>query len=365
MDPSRESDLAEAHRLCDEGYACLEKRQFGLAQVLLEKARALAPDHPLIHYRLGLLFSDQGRAAEALAAFDTSLRLNPRDHKAHNNRGSMLQVLGLLPEAERAYRHALELRPDLEPPYVNLGKLLEQQRNMERAIEIYDLALNRGLDAELFGQHRATAAGVSTRRSPDRWVVATFDNFAPTFDAHLKKLQYDVPRQLEALLSPRVNGSLAIVDLGCGTGQVGVALAGKGHHVTGVDLSEKMLAQARARNVYQALVLGEIHASLRDMESAHFDAVFAADVFIYIGALEEVFLQIARIVRADGWFAFSTEEGAAPDYQLLATGRYAQSQDYIRRLADGTFDVVEARPTTIRMESAVPLPGRLYLLQRR
>ena len=55
-----------------------------------------------------------------------------------------------------------------------------------------------------------------------------------------------------------------------------------------------MLAQARARNVYEALELGEIHASLRDMESARFDAVFAADVFIYIGALEDVFLQIAQ-----------------------------------------------------------------------
>ena len=101
MELSRESDLGEADRLCDEGYACLEKRQFGLAQVLLEKARALAPDDPRIHYRLGLLFSDQGRAAEALSAFDASLRLNPHDHKAHNNRGSMLQVLGRLPEAER------------------------------------------------------------------------------------------------------------------------------------------------------------------------------------------------------------------------------------------------------------------------
>jgi len=364
---SRESEQGEANRLCEEGYASLEKRQFALAQMLLEKARALAPDNPQIHYTLGLLFSDQGRARDALAAFDLSLRLNPDDHKAHNNRGSMLQILGRLPEAEAAYRRALDLRPDLEPPYVNLGKLLEQQRNVERAIEIYDLAISRGLDTGLFGQHRATASGVSTSRSPDRWVISTFDNFAPTFDAHLEELQYQVPRQLAALLHPRVNGPLAILDLGCGTGQVGAALAaaGQGHHLTGVDLSAKMLAQAEARSVYQELRLGEIHASMRDIDTGRFDAIFAADVFIYIGALEDLFREAARILRFGGWFIFSTEDCDSPDYRLLATGRYAQSRAYIGRLAEAAFDVIEARATTIRMESGVPLPGRLYLLHKR
>ena len=118
----------------------------------------------------------------------------------------MLEILGRLPEAGKAFQRALELRPDLELPYVNLGKLLEQQGNMKRAVEIYDLAIARGLDPELFGQYRAAALGQSTQRSPDRWVSATFDNFAPTFDAHLDALQYDVPRRLAALLLPRAAG---------------------------------------------------------------------------------------------------------------------------------------------------------------
>jgi predicted TPR repeat methyltransferase len=359
----------EAGRLCDEGYASLERREFAMAQVLLEKARALEPDNAKIHYILGLLFSDQGRAREALSAFDASLRLNPDDHKAHNNRGSMLQILGRLAEAEAAFRRALDLRPDLEQPYVNLGKLLEQQGKVAMAIAIYDLAISRGLDAGLFGQHRATAAGVSTSRSPDRWVVATFDNFAPTFDAHLKELHYQVPRELAALLQPRAGGPLAILDLGCGTGLVGAALAeqgqGQGHRLTGVDLSPKMLAQAGARNVYQELRLDEIHASLRKIDAEQFDVVFAADVLIYIGALEELFREAARVLRTGGAFLFSTEECESQDYRLLATGRYAQSRAYIERLAEAAFDVVEARATTIRMESGVPLPGRLYMLNKR
>lgn len=41
---------------------------------------------------------------------------------------------------------------------------------------------------------------------------------------------------------------LDIVDVGTGTGEVALLLAGLGHHVTGVDLAEDMLAQARAKN---------------------------------------------------------------------------------------------------------------------
>ena len=355
----------EASRLCAEGYALLEQRRFGEARVLLERARTLAPDDARIHYNLGLLFSDLGRTRDALAAFDASLSLNPDDARAHNNRGSALQILKRLPEAGEAFRRALELRPDLELPYLNLGKLLEQQADMQGAVAIYDLAMARGLDHDLFGQNRAAALGESTPRSPDSWVSSTFDNFAPTFDAHLARLHYDVPRQLATLLRPPAAQPLSILDLGCGTGQVAAAMAGQGHRFVGVDLSAKMLAQAKARNIYARLDLAEVHSWLRNAETASFDVLCAADVLIYIGALEMLFREAARILRSGGWFAFSTEECSSMDYKLLATGRYAQSEQYIRRLAAESFAVVHADPTTIRIESGSPLPGRIYLLQKR
>ena len=167
------------------------------------------------------------------------------------------------------------------------------------------------------------------------------------------------------MLLPRVDQPLEILDLGCGTGLVGAALTRQKHRLIGVDLSQKMLAQAKARNVYETLHVGEVHAFLRNSDPARFDAVCAADVFIYIGALEELFAGVARVLRPGGWFAFSTEECAGIDYRLLPTGRYAQSENYIRRLAATAFTVVEANATTIRMETGSPLPGRLYLLQNR
>lgn len=42
-------------------------------------------------------------------------------------------------------------------------------------------------------------------------------------------------------------GRLKVLDVGCGTGEIGLLFAELGHHVTGLDLSEKMLAKAREK----------------------------------------------------------------------------------------------------------------------
>ncbi len=354
---------AEADRLCEEGYTLLEAGRFEEARALLLRARTLAPANPLVHYRLGLLYNDTARPDEALEALDTSLSLNPDNARAHNNRGVALQLLRRMPDAEKAFQRALDLSPELEVPYVNLGHLLEEQGKLREAVALYELAIARGLDASLFSHYVAAASAQVTDRAPDRFVTATFDNFAPTFDAHLRQLGYNAPSLLAAMVKSHVGRELDVLDLGCGTGHCGIALTQQTRYLVGVDLSEKMLAQARALGIYDDVHLSEVHTWLRSSEGARFDLVIAADVFPYIGALEELFHETARNLRPGGWFAFSTEECESTDYTLRPTGRYAQSEAYIRRLAEPTFAIVVADPTTIRLEMGNPLAGRLYLLQ--
>ena len=125
-----------------------------------------------------------------------------------------------------------------------------------------------------------------------------------------------------------------------------------------------MLALSRSRNVYDALVLAEVNGWLRKAESASLDVAIAADVFIYIGALEILFTEAARALRPSGWLVFSTEECVDDDFVLRPSGRYAQSEAYIRRLAHPTFAVREAESTVLRLEGTTPTLGRLFLLQR-
>lgn len=316
------------------------------------------------HYLLGLYYLDTRQLNPSLDAFDEAVRLDPRNAKAHNNRGSALEQLGRVAEAEHAFRRAQEVDPTLPQPYINLGHLLEQRGARAEAAAIYTRAIEQGLDREMFEQYRAAASGVDTEASPASWVRATFDNFAPAFDQRLRALGYSVPEDLARILLPALTSNVDILDLGCGTGFCGVAFASRKARLVGVDLSEKMLQQAAARRVYDELVIGEAVDYLGRCADASFDLVIAADVFVYFGSLEAAFAESARVLRLGGIFAFSTEEGRDRDFALLPTGRYAHSHDYVRRLAQDAFGIRREDPIIVRKEGERSLPGRLYILGR-
>ena len=354
----------DADALCDQASAHLEAGRMADCLRVLDKARAAAPDHARVEYLFGVYHMDAGRVPEALMALDASLRLDPTSAKAHNNRGSALQRLGRTAEAEAAFRRALELGPDLAPPYINLGHLLEARGDNAAAIALYDAAIARGLDRALFEQHRAAVARVTTKESPGSWVRATFDNFAPTFEGVLRSLGYRVPEDLAERVMPRLSEPADILDLGCGTGLCGAALAAARKSLTGVDLSPKMLQRTAERKLYDHLHESEVATFVAGCQSGAYDAIVAADVFIYIGELDAIFAHVARVLRTGGLFAFSIEEQDECDYMLLPTGRYAQSDAYVRRLARDSLVVEGDDATTVRMESGHPIRGRLYVLRK-
>ena len=345
------------------GKAQLEAGRPTEASKALSRAVSLAPQEPQIRYLLALAYSDAGDALQALAELDVVLGHQPENFRAHNNRGSALQTLGRLSEAEESYRRALELAPHMEPPYINLGHLLQSRGKPEEARRLYTEAIAKGMDVGVFGQYLAALSGIATDRAPDQWVRSTFDNFAPTFDMRVDVLGYKVPNMLAEAVGLHANSPMDILDLGCGTGKCGVAFMSHRRRLIGVDLSDRMLAQARLRGLYDELHAAEISAWLVQAASASQDLVVAADVFIYIGALDVIFSNVSRILRRTGWFAFSIEECAETDYQLRESGRYAQSHAYIARLALPSYSIVSADPVVIRMEAGAPLRGRLYLLQ--
>ena len=81
--------------------------------------------------------------------------------------------------------------------------------------------------------------------------------------------------------------SLDVLDAGCGTGLCGPLVAPYARRLTGVDLSAGMLAQAKEKNVYDALMKGELTEYLRDSREA-FDLIVSADTLVYFGGLEDV-----------------------------------------------------------------------------
>jgi predicted TPR repeat methyltransferase len=126
-----------------------------------------------------------------------------------------------------------------------------------------------------------------------------------------------------------------------------------------------MLQLARRRGLYTALDAADLSAHLQ-RTPLRYDAVAAADVFIYVGALEPVFAGVARVLAPQGLFAFSVERAdEADDWVLRPSLRYAHGERGLRTLAGRHgFDVLAVEPGTIREDQRRPIDG-LYLLLRK
>ncbi len=317
-------------------------------------------------YRLGNVRSEQGRDEDALACFERSLALDPSSAKAWNNLGAACQRLGSLEQGRAAYRAALERDPGLFEPYLNLGRLSEVVGDFASAAEYFRAGLSHHPGHPMLVHLLSAASGEKTARAPRDHIVAYFDGFAASFDHHLVDgLGYRVPRLLAQMADASLRPGCRAVDLGCGTGLVGEALEGRGIELVGVDLSPRMLELAAKRGAYARLILDDATEALRGFPASSFDAVFAADVFIYIGELRELFRCVARTLAPRGVFAFSVELLEHGDYRLLPNGRDAHALAHLRDLAAGAgLSEISMQAVDLRGEKDGTAKGALLLLQR-
>ena len=200
-------------------------------------------------------------------------------------------------------------------------------------------------------------------RASNAFVEATFDSFASSFEAKLEKLSYRAPALVGAMLSRsgiEARQHLDVLDAGCGTGLCGAIVAPFARRLVGVDLSERMLAQARDKNLYQTLVKAELTEFLRDKSEA-FDLIVSADTLEYFGGLQDVIPAFAGALRPAGTLVFTVEHAAGADasvaYRLEPHGRYSHSRAYVEKVLASSGLVSDIMPAELRMELGVPVAG--------
>lgn len=363
------TDARAAAEQFDAGVQLLDEGDCAGAERALRRAAALRPGHAQTHYKLANACKEQGKLAEAERHYNAALALDPRHAEACNNLGATQQLLQRTQEAEASYRRAIAAKPGLSQPYLNLGRLLQQTGRAGEMRACYAQALAQGLEAEVFRHLLDAADGASTAQAPPAYVRATFDGFAQQFDRHLvDTLDYHIPemlsRAVRALAPP---AQLEILDLGCGTGLCGEQLRDLARRLVGVDLAPKMIEVARARGCYSEFAVAEAGQYLAAQAQASFDLVVAADVLIYIGDISALMREVARVLRAGGLFALSIEQPSrdCDSYRLEASGRYAQSLAYVRRLArEHGLAERSCEEVVIRKHGTLALPGQLLVLER-
>jgi len=311
-----------------------------------------------------------GDAAGAADAMRRAIALRPDYAAAHNNLGTLLQGAGNLDAALASFREAVRHQPDFAEAHRNEGAVLRQLNRPGEAAAALEEALRLKPDHDRARFSLSVVRGENPPRPPSVVVQTLFDGYAERFDEHLDGLDYRIPERLAAEIKALrgADARLDVLDLGCGTGLFGAAIRPQAQRITGVDLSPPMLDKARERGVYDRLEAADIAAFLGDETAGRYDLVAATDVFIYVGALDEVFAHAARVLRPHGLFAFSVEAPAAPapdGYRLQPSGRYAHDEAYLRALAEAQrLAVRRLAATTIRMQHGAPIPGSIVLLEK-
>ena len=350
--------LAEALALQERGEATAAERIY---RELLQRE----PDHHAAMNLLAMILIERGEAAAAEPLITRAIALAPEVAWYHLNLGHACAAAGLDERAVAAMTASAELDPASAIPRYDLARHhLRHGQPGEALAALRDVlareprhARARFLVASLTGGHVDTA--------PADFVTELFDSYAPSFEAHLiNALDYKAPGQLaERIVAAGHAPARAwhVVDLGCGSGLGGAAFRGHARHLVGSDLSPRMVDLARRRGVYDELHVEDLLATLG--RATGVDLVVAADVFIYVGALDAAFAAAARALTPGGLFAFSTERGDGDGFRLLPTRRYAHGDGYIRALADRHgFTVRDAADTVIRIEQGAPVAGVLYVL---
>lgn len=218
----------------------------------------------------------------------------------------------------------------------------------------------------------ALGLGPQPDRAPPAYVATLFDQNAELFDLMLvERLGYHAPMELREMLEARGRTRLGrLLDLGCGTGLAGESLEDMAEHLTGVDLSEGMLAVADEKEIYHALFVGDAEGFLAAAEGQVWDAIVATDVLPYLGAVEALFALAARRLRPGGLLAFTTE--SAPEAAFGGRGwivgphqRFAHAPGPLRAALEAAgFGAVEMIPIVVRHEEGAPAPGLMALADR-
>ncbi|MFT3856490.1 MAG: methyltransferase domain-containing protein [Aquabacterium sp.] len=335
------------------------------------------PQHGVAWKFMGVLLRMQGKLAESLKPMQTACKLLPYDHEAFNNLGSTLEALKEPKFAEACYQRAIQVKPDYADGLLNLAHLLLHNGRPQEAAPLFERRLALTPDDDYVRHLVMSLRGQQSERATPGYVAKIFDNQADNFEAHwVEGLQYTVPRQLADLINAcgqAPQGPWRVLDLGCGTGLMGVAIASRASELIGVDLSPKMLEKARSKGVYQSLLQADIDTVMKAEAAGSFDLITSADVFIHIGKIDEIVAEARRLLRTGGLMAFSVETlelpeadtaQAATEYRLKASGRYGQSGAYLARLAEQHgFKALSITDTTLRTEVDKPVPGQLVIWQ--
>lgn len=308
---------------------------YTMAAGYLRKILALHPKEAAVQRQLAACLDKEGSRQEALALWNNLISHFPDDEESLLARAQNLLQAGHLEEAAADTTRLLALKPN------------------NATYAFYD----------------SLAHGLTPSQNPAALTQDFFDGYARDFDHHLvNKLEYQLPQLVANELAALYPGKkLNLLDLGCGTGLLGAHLGRIDGQLTGVDVSPKMIEQAKRLKLYDGFHTMDLESALKEVPNGFYHAATALDVFVYIGKLDDIITACANLLPAGGHLIFSCETASedGPDFVLpINTYRYQHKRTHIEAMCQRAGFSLAVQEVGLRLEKGHKAPGFLVTATR-
>jgi SAM-dependent methyltransferase len=185
------------------------------------------------------------------------------------------------------------------------------------------------------------------------------------------------PEVLVGLIDSGVIRPCKAVDLGCGTGNYAIYLAGRGFQVTGIDISPTAIGIARDNAKSQGarcdFIVADVLGDLNEAKGT-FDFAYDWELLHHIFPEQRTkhVENVSRLLRPDGRYLSvcfsekSTQFGGSGKYREtpLGTVLYFSSETELRNLFEPHFRVLELKTIQISGKSAPHLAIYAFMEKR-
>lgn len=362
----------------------------------LRRSVAMAPDWGPGLLELAMLLARQNQFQEAVETAEKVAQLEPRNLMVLAGVVDIAHRASHLEMAVRHLRRGLDMVPGDVQLLRLLGRDLSSLGQHAEALDIWNsLITHNPQDKEallgrvqthlaagkptlatsdttsllelapgdaVYAYYNALAHGITPAHQPPELNRVLFDGMADLYDHHtVRGLRYELPKLVaDQILARFPDKRLNVLDLGCGTGLLGLCLGRLDGFLIGVDISHKMIEQAKRHDVYDRFHTVNLLDALRETNADMFEVMTALDVFIYTGDLTETIPDAFRILKGQGDLIFSCETAPEDGANLVlqGNGRYAHKRSHVQALCKAAgFESVEIQDLALRLENNLPVQG--------
>ncbi|MCP4566563.1 MAG: methyltransferase domain-containing protein [FCB group bacterium] len=177
----------------------------------------------------------------------------------------------------------------------------------------------------------------------------SYKKYADGYDQSSDESGWHVPELFFGLMYLHIHPGQKLLDLGIGTGLGSERFHRAGLKIYGMDNSPAMLDVCRRKNMAAGLIRHDLSVFPWPYENEDFDQVIIAGVTHFLGELQDVFSEVARIIKPGGLFGFDFHEYDAKNskgYEKISDGVYEYydakyEESFYRHTVDYIFRLLE------------------------